>query len=163
MLHCLYGCLSPRQPPFPTHPRSPKHLASITDVTCRFWDADYISNFIFFFFLENLIKVFYREITFSCSFSFFLILYAQNSKEAETSRSLEWAEMVADKVFSGLFTVCRDTFVCYIQWVNTSSPCAQGFGEPLGRGRSYANSWSSWNRTGRFGAHKVPQKPILMT
>lgn len=57
--------------------------------------------------------------------------------------------MVADKVFSGLFTVCRDTFVCYIQWVNTSSPCAQGFGEPLGKGRSYANSWSSWNRAER--------------
>lgn len=70
--------------------------------------------------------------------------------------------MVADKVFSGLFTVCRDIFVCYIQWVNTSSLCAQGFGEPLGRSRTDANNWSFWNRAGRCGAHKVPQKPILM-
>lgn len=88
----------------------------------------------FFFFLENLIKVFHREITFSCSSSFFLILDAQNSTEAETSRSLELAEMVADKVFSGLFTVCRDIFVCYVQFSgSTSAPCVlRGLVNPRG-------------------------------
>lgn len=75
--------------------------------------------------------------------------------------------MVADKVFSGLFTVCRDTFVCYIQWVNTSSPCARvlrGLVNPWGRaGLMQIAGPPGTGLGGRFGAHKVPQKPIWMT
>lgn len=47
LAHCLQGCLSPCQLPSPTYPRSLKHFAPITDVTCRFWDMNSINNFIF--------------------------------------------------------------------------------------------------------------------
>lgn len=65
--------------------------------------------------------------------------------------------MVADKVFLGLFTVCRDIF-------SGSTPAPRVL-------RGLVNPWGGAglmqiagpHRTGRFGAHKVPQKPILMT